>query len=188
MVVSVVHELLKDPRVDVTLPDHRGCTPFWWASYEGHRRIIEWLIASGRELGDVANVKGKWNDQEYTALETARTRKRVNVVSVLEMFMANPTQTRHEVRVKFGFPDQVAAEVFALIVFLCDGVLQLKPALISSRPPGLRFFAIACKLPIELQMVLCHRVFESMKQSIVRNNSEIAFQSLARILRASHPE
>ena len=51
--VSVIRLLLKDPRVDATLHDHRGRTSLWNASSEGHHEVIEWLIASGRDLGDV---------------------------------------------------------------------------------------------------------------------------------------
>ena len=83
---------------------------------------------------------------------------------------------------KLGALGELAADVFALTVFLCDGVLRLKPALVSSRPSGLRFFAIASKLPMELQMILCHRVFGSTKLNILRHDSEIAFKSLVRIL------
>jgi len=61
--VTVVQELLKDPRVNSTLGDH-GRTPLWWASYKEKH-------TSGRDLGDVK--KGKWSDdQGYTALEIAR--------------------------------------------------------------------------------------------------------------------
>ena len=71
--VSVVEVLLKDPRVDVTLDDNYGFTPLWHASLCGNREIIEWLIASGRYLGDVKNKKGKdrWDGKDYTALEIA---------------------------------------------------------------------------------------------------------------------
>ena len=41
---------------------------------------------------------------------------------------------------------------------------------------------IAAKLPMELQMILCHRAVGSMKQNILRKDSEAAFKSLARIL------
>ena len=57
--VSVVKLLLKDPRVDVTVTDLRGCTPLWHASRWGKRHVVEWLIASGRDLGDISNTKGK---------------------------------------------------------------------------------------------------------------------------------
>ena len=103
---------------------------------------------------------------------------------LLERFIANPAQTRHEVRVKLGVLNALAAEVIALTVFLCEDLLQLRPTLItsSSNPAAVRFFAIAVKLPMELQMILCHRAVGSMKQNILRKDSEAAFKSLARIL------
>ena len=130
---SIVKVLLKDPRVDVTLDDEDGCTPLWYASREGEHEVIEQLIASGRDLGDVKNKKEKENmHRVYTALEIAGKRNQTEVVSVLERFLANPTQTGHEVRVKIGVLDALAAEIFALTVFLCDGLLQLKPVLTTT--------------------------------------------------------
>ena len=86
---------------------------------------------------------------------------------------------------KFGVLDKLAAEVFALTVFLCDDLLQLTPAPVTSSNPATavtRFFTIISKLPMELQMVLCHRVVGSTKQNILHNDSELAFKSLARIV------
>jgi len=185
MVVSLAKCLLlkwccKDPRVDVTLDNLKGCTPLWYASYNGKHEVIEWLVASGRDLGDVKNKKGKhWDDNEYTALEIAREEDQTEAVSLLERFIANPALTRHEVRVKLGMLDELAAEVFALTVFLCDDLLQLKPALDTA---ATRFFTIVKRLPMELQMILCHRAVGSMRQNVLRKNSETAFKSLARIL------
>ena len=77
-------------------------------------------------------------------------REKTQVVSLLERFIANPEPTRHELRVKLGMLDALAAEVFALTVFLCDDLLELKPA---SHPAAAdtaattRFFAIASKFP-----------------------------------------
>ena len=122
--------LLKDPRVDVTLDDEDGCTPLWYASCNERHEVVEWLIASGRDLGDVESKKGKvWeNSNDHTAVEIARENNMTEVVSVLERFIANPAQTRHELRVKLGKVDELAADVFALTVFLCDDLLQLRPA------------------------------------------------------------
>ena len=100
--VGVVRLLLKDPRVDVTSDDNNGCTPLWHASYWGNHEIIESLIASGRDLGDVKSKKVSVAGKDYTALEIARESQKIEVVALLERFMANPTQTRHEVRVKLG--------------------------------------------------------------------------------------
>ena len=97
--------------------------------------------------------------------------------------MANLAQTRHEIRVKPGLLDELAAELFALTVFLCDDLLQVKPALINAAPEldtaTARFFAIIRRLPMELQMVLCRRVIGSTNDNILSQDSEAAFKSLA---------
>jgi len=100
--VAVVRLLLKDPRVDTTLDDKDGCTPLWFASSNGKHEVIEWLIASGRNLGDVKNKKGKCKGENYTALEIAREENKTEVVALLERFMSNPAQTRQELCVKLG--------------------------------------------------------------------------------------
>jgi len=193
---GVVQLLLKDPRVDVTLDDSNGRTPLWYASCYGHRKVVEWLIASGRELGDF-DKKGKplnGDGTESTALEIAREKNKTEVVTVLKKFMKDPAQIRYELRVKLGFPDVQVAEVFAAMVFLCDDLLQLKAANAptTSKPKAIaaaasataatRFFAIAKRLPMELQMILCHRAMNSAKESILSKDSEAAFKALAVIL------
>jgi len=106
---------------------------------------------------------------------------------VLERFIVNPALTRHELRVKLGVLDELAAEVFALMVFLCDDLFHLKPASNPTVTPNrtsatTRFFVIVKCLPIELQMILCHRAVGSTKQNILLKDSEAIFKSLARIL------
>ena len=187
--VPVVKVLLKDPRVDVTLADKCGHIPLWYASFNGHHEVIEWLIASGRYLGDFKNLKGPWYGIDYTTIEIARKMNQTEAVSLLERFIADPTLTRHELRVKLGMLDEVAAELFALTVFLCDDLLQLSPAPLSTPNPAAsaatRFFVIAKRLPMELQMILCHHTAGSKKQNILRKDSETAFKSLARTLLSS---
>ena len=48
------------------------------------------------------------------------------VVTLLERFKENPVETRHAMRVELGLIDEVAAEMFALVVFVSDGLLQIK--------------------------------------------------------------
>jgi hypothetical protein len=125
-------------------------------------------------------------------------------VSLLEKFLNNPSQTRYDLRVKFNLFNQLAADVFALIIFLCDDLLQLKlksitvinptPSMIDrviffnghfqyKLKPTIdisRFFSMAKKLPMELQMVLCYRAVGSMKDNILCKDSEPAFKHLAK--------
>jgi hypothetical protein len=183
--VSVVQLLLKDPRVNINLADHYGCAPLWRASSRGYLGVVALLIASGRDLGDL-NQKGSYgNNEDYTALEVARKNHHTEIGSLLERFMANPELTRHQVCVKLGLPDAFAAEVFSLIVFICDDLLQLKTTSIANRTAivnAARFFTITSKLPMEVQMIVCYHVGGSMKHNILRKDSEPAFKSLARTL------
>ena len=83
--------LLKDPRVDVTLHGSEFCTPLWWASCFGNLEVIEWLIASGKDLGYLNQAGKHWTGQKYTVLGIAQNY--VGVVAVLERFLA--TQYKH---------------------------------------------------------------------------------------------
>jgi hypothetical protein len=183
-----VKVLLRDSRVDINLADNDGRSPLWWASYYGYAEVIEWMIASGRGIN--LDKKGKspsGNWKYYIAIEIATEDNKTEVVSLLERFTKNQAQTRHEVCLELGLVDKDAAEVFALTVFICDGFLRIKEPAASSTATAtdIRFFNIAMKLPMELQMVLCHRVFRSGKDNIKSRDSEPAFRSLAKVFMSS---
>ena len=100
------------------------------------------------------------------------------MVALLERFKENPVETRHAVRIEIGWYDYLAAEVFASVVFVSDGLQQINDTTTPS--PAARFFSIATQLPLELQMVLCHRLVGSGKEIIHGNESEAAFKELAK--------
>jgi len=172
---SCVREILKDFRVKANEPNNDGETPFWAAAWFGHLDIIKWWIASGREMD-----LGKPGDVEKTdAIGRAKNGGKTDVVTLLERFKENPVETRHAMRVDLGLLDELAAEMFALVVFVSDGLLQSN----STTPsPAARFFNIAAQLPLELQMVLCFRQVGSAKEIIPGKDSELAFKELARKL------
>ena len=156
-----VREMLKDSRVRVNEPNIYGEIPLWCAAYNGHLDVMKWWIASGREID----------------LGTPGDIRKTEVVTLLERFKENPEETRYRMRVKLGCHDDLAAEVFALVVFVSDGLLRIKVT--TTATPAVRFFAIATQLPLELQMVLCHRLLGSAKEIILGKDSELAFKSLA---------
>jgi len=88
-------------------------------------------------------------------------------------------EIRHAVRVELGCCDELAAEMFALVVFVFDGLLKIKD---TTPSPAARFFKIATQLPLELQMVLCFRRVGSGKEIIAGKESEVAFKEVARSL------
>ena len=172
---SCVRELLRDSRVKVNEPKNDGRTPLYHAARYGYLDIIKWWIASGREID-----LGKPGDVDKTdAIGGAKENDKTDVVTLLERFKENPEETRHAVRVKLGWYDDLAAEMFALVVFVSDGLLQVKETTAS---PAARYFSIARQLPLELQMVLCYRLAGSDKEIIAGKESEVAFKELARKL------
>ena len=146
----------------------------WYAARDGYLDVIKWWIASGREMD-----LGKPGEWETDAIGAAKNKGKTEVVTLLEIFKENPMETRHTVRVELGWYDLAAAEMFALVVFLCDGLLQIKETALT---PAARFFNIARSLPLELQMVLCYRFAGSGKEIITGEKSEVAFKELARRL------
>ena len=173
--VETVKVLLQDSRVEINMPANNGCTPVWSASHWGNGGVIKWMIASGRELD--LDRKGKVGGKEYTPIETARAENRTSLASLLERFKGDPTGTRREIRVELGVTDALAAELFATTVFLCDDFLRIRGPKSDSEVG--RFFRIASLLPMELQMVLCHRVYDSTKENISSKDAEPAFKHLA---------
>jgi len=181
---SCVREMLKDSRVKVNEPHSNGFTPLWFAASYGQIDIIKWCIASGREIDlgtagdDETDAIGAAKKRAFWYIDDLKTRK-TEVETLLERFKNDATETRHAVRVELGWYDDVAAEMFALVIFVSDGLLRTKDTTIPT--PAARFFSIAAQLPLELQMVLCCRVMGSCKEIIPGKESEVAFRELATI-------
>ena len=116
---SCVREMmLKDYRVKPNERNNSGQTPLWWAAADGRLDVIKWWIASGREID-----LGKPGDVDKTdAIGGAKKRGKTEVVTLLERFKENPEKTRHAMRVELGLLDELAAEMFAILVFVSDGL------------------------------------------------------------------
>jgi len=180
--ISCVRLLLRDSRVNPNEPDYLGHTPLWSAAGGDHLDFIEWWIASGREMD-----LGKPGDVDSTdAIGRAKKEGKTEIATLLERFKSDAAQTRHAVRVELGWYDELAAKLFALVVFVSDGLLQIKDTT-TTPSPAARFFSIARRLPLELQMMLCFRQVGSAKEIIPGKESEVTFKELARRLWSSPP-
>jgi len=115
---SCAREMLKDSRVKVNEPDNDGHTPLFWAAYYGHLGVIKWWIVSGREM-----ELGEPGNEKTDVIRFAKWREMTEVVALLKIFKENPEETRYQVRLQLGLVDKVAAEMFALVVFVSDGLL-----------------------------------------------------------------
>jgi len=171
---SCVRVMLKDSRVKVNETDNNGHTPLWRAARNGRLEVIKVWIASGREMD-----LGKPGDIVTTdAIGVAKEGGSTEVATLLERFKSDASKTRHAVRVEIGWYDNLAAEMFALVVFVSDGLLQVNDTATPS--PAARYLKIARRLPLELQMLLCFQQVGSAREIIPSKVSEGAFKELAK--------
>ena len=133
--ISCVREMLKDSRFKVNEPTNLGRTPLWWAARWGYLDVIKWWIASGREMD-----LGKAEDFKKDAIGAAKRKGKSEVAILLERFKSDANQTRHVIRVELGFLDDLAAEMFAMVVFVSDGLLQIND---TTPSPAAKFLSIA---------------------------------------------
>jgi len=173
--LDIMELLLADKRVDINY-NCCGSSALWKAAVMGQLETIRRLIASGRTLD--CELKGSIGrgPPTTTPLQIATEQGHAKVAELLRNFRSHPTLTRFSVRFDLGRVD-VAPLLFAAIVFVCDGFFSVR----SLNESG-RFLHLAQKLPIELQMTLCHRAIGSAACIIPSRDSNPAFKILVILL------
>jgi len=87
------------------------------------------------------------------------------------------------VQLELGVVETLVARVFAVVIFVSDGLLQVRKSNdLQAKSGAERFILTATRLPMELQMILCHRVYGSMRDNVRIRESEPAFRHLAKEL------
>ena len=150
--VDVLKVLLEDNRVLLDLPS-AGATPIRRAAYRGHVDVVRWIIVSGRDFDSDISDRGQ------TSL----------VDNLLERFRQDPPAVRMSLCLQMGLRERLVAERFALVVFYCDGYMAVKTwmlAVTGKMKREKRFLAIMSRLPMEIQQVVCHRVYWSPGERI----------------------
>jgi len=90
--------------------------------------------------------------------------------NLLIRYSANPTAIRLRIQLEIC-PELPSTDLFALVVFHSDDFLKRKEE-------NERFFKIAKKLPMELQMILCCGVYGSRKTNIPSKDFEVSAKKL----------
>ena len=105
--------------------------------------------------------------------------------------VSNPVKYVFEAGLYNSEPVVLAAYLYAQVIFLCDDLLRVLPTPENKTPNSkvryerkTRFFEIARRLPMELQMVLCNTVYGLGKSTIPSKFTEPAFQHLASLYHA----
>jgi len=179
--IDCVRLLVADPRCDVNARAPRGRTPIRQAADRGCVETIKCLILSGRILdlgpeGDketdpIMHVQNKL-EKAYDKPLNSQKPNYIEIRNLLVKFKRDPEGTRRDLR------KEQPSVLFALVVFECDGLLKTRDNTPADRFS--RFFRIAHELPLELQRLLCNRVFGWAAADISQVYSEVAFHRLTK--------
>jgi hypothetical protein len=164
-VTSTLKLLLQYEVIKVDVPDKYGLIPIDTLIANGDIEKLKVWIASGREID--------FPEFRETIWETGSKSLFKETVELYEKALRDPNTTRHFVRKELRWYDEQAAKIFALIVFLCDNFLVVRAEKKKSNED--RFFSIATRLPMELQVIVCQRLFGQDASSIPRDLREEAF-------------
>ena len=170
---GVLKLLLRDKRVKY-LPDHFGMTPLYFPCLLGRMENIKWALylrgreINGREVKELIKIANKW--------------KHSDIANLLERFTQNRERVIFQLNVDLE-PFDNPALLFATLAFLEDGLLRLKSKPVTAADTTQqRFFRMALQLPIEVQMLLCHCVYELNDDYIPNKMALAAFRKLATAL------
>jgi len=193
---EVVSLLLADPRIDPNMPINDQATPLWFASNNGHLAVVQHLLASGKEID--TKMRSAFNNK--TAAEQGRAmgtadmddmdedetkedyeRRKTNgplCADLIDEYERDPVAVRHRLRRQPGLREYFIGHLFALVVFHSDSFVVINESL--AHPDTMRFFRICARLPLEIQMIICNRVFGCPKDIIPLRDSEPGFKLLDR--------
>jgi len=155
--------LLADPRVLVNEVDNSGSSPLKYLAHKADLERVRLMIASGRVI-DVEGITSNYSTP---------------ITFFLSKYRSNPQQATFKTRVSLGYPDAVAAQLFAQVVFVSDGLIRVREVEYSN-DRAKRFINLAARLPMELQMVLCYRLAGSARNNIAGADREAAFKDITK--------
>lgn len=167
--------LLSHPRVDIFQP-FGGQSPLRIAVQYGDLEKVQYILAYGSEMDSLAG-----RDNYYAHALKLATRKSLpgNDFEAIAATIAESRQDPREARMKLwrtiGIRESFIGTLFALIIFFTDGYVRLSP---SATPAVARFFGICSRFPMEIQMLLCSRVFGSRNDIVRSSDSAPAFELL----------
>jgi len=171
--VDVIKILLRRQDVDIKKTNMNRASPFYIACANGHVGVVKTILASGREVDlEARTIFGNFHWCDKSAEERAREKGHLEIANLIVEFRAEKEKTMGRLRREMKISDTFAAEVFCQLVLKCDGYLRLREE--TNQSTG-RFFAIAEQLPIDLQMVLCNRLYNVSKDIVSFCDSEAAF-------------
>jgi len=203
----LVSILLEHPEIDVNFAHLGVCTALYAACLLDNRVCIS-LLLKDKRVDIVKNSEYKvaianYNQeifQEFILhrgdeidikLLNASDATSWKVSNLLKRFIKNPERTRFSVMVERGWEDSHASLLFSNVVFLCDNHLVVddkkkvsvrydyteKKNILASPQ---RFYRIAMRLPMDIQMLLCNIVYKTGKDTISVKMTNLALKHVVK--------
>jgi len=179
--LAVVSHLLEDGRIDIHKTTEFGETALGMASKWHHLSVVELLLAQDATL-EIVYVCDAEREHKYRVFWTHTFDDCRAICQLLEDYKADEKEVRRKMRNKVGISKNNAADVFALVIFVSDGLLNLGPGPCTEDSKAVRaarFFKATTNLPMGLQMIICNSLFDYCGHTVLRAHSEPAFKRLA---------
>lgn len=175
--LEVVRTLLKDPRLSLARNPAKADSPVIECLRRNNPEFIYELLADERSetiqeiLLQLAEDPGR---KEIIRENLIRLSSKT-VIPHVEQFVDDPEGTIYRAQFARSHPHARATYLFALVVCLCDGVLQFG----TPSPKVQRFFSISQRLPLDMQELICKRAFPgAVKRLTIRGRLDAALVSI----------
>ena len=155
---NIVDTLLKDPRITLNETRDDKLSPLDIAcisSVPGNIKVVERILCDRRNIMPRVLLENKPLIKINT-IKIAKFFGYMNIVNLFEEFIADKYNTTYKLRKKLKLLHENVAEILLIVRFFCNGYFKLFGKYSKSH----KFFNILYKLPIELQMVICNRLYE----------------------------
>lgn len=167
---------------------------FQWAQSEWHS-LEEPLVyimsaCSTIDKNDVRDFIA-WLDGNLTFFNSKRTTWAQELSNICRAYLETPRRISHQLSMRLLIKENLAANLFALIIFLMEELITTRvlvpiprvgkqPKLFSVlETNAVRFFKICQRIPMELQQLICNRAYDLGEDIIPTSLSEPAFYEAA---------
>jgi len=188
-VQRVLRLLAEHPMIDINALDQENTTILWNACYNDYHGHVRMLLACARAGAVDTRLRSAYIIGIPPSASRWRKKSAIEVTSdpgiraLIAAYEACPVTTRARLRQEFGFTFEDIAAEFACAVLLCDGYVTLRKVAATSET---RFLLIVTKLPMELQMIICHRRYGAAGHTILARHTESGVKVILRNMLLDH--
>ena len=180
---AIVSLLLAHPDIDVNLKEAYGCTPFYWACSNGRTSCVLLLLEESTiRVSEPSN--GGYTPLSNVAHSGFLDIIRWWMVSGRDLDLGTPGNKDTDAVWRAGKVEKWHGETTQKdkrkIATLLEKFLEVNNNNREDNNPASRFFLMTGRLPLDLQMVMCHRLVSSSRDIILGLESEMAFRNLVK--------